>query len=1309
MSFGIKASLKITTALFALFSLCPAQAVEVTTWAELSSVGDNDATFANDIEATGTPQTIELNATSPQVVDGGGFSLTGASGYQIRKTAGTDWTIQNFGSVADGTSDDYTYSYQDANGVVIYKKITNAVSAFDGNVFAPNAILLQKFALKDSVFKNNNKQVLNLWLKDVSDTGSIINSVFYGNTNATNEGSIITLTRGTFLIDNIIFDSNSADQGIDFSGGTTTTITNSVFSNNTQNDASNWDEYGTLQLSGGEVSLLDNSQFINNKTMHADGGAISVTGGGLKKVTNTVFKENQAPKSLGGAVWLSFPSSGGGKSLFSNVIFDHNISASGGALVGWDDGKLYIKDSIFTNNSVSGYSVWWGHGFTELGGALLLVDASSTTSNSSFENNAASYGGAVYAAGSPNFTVVDTNFAGNTATEGGALFVDNADAAIIADTKDVTFSENSASGASDTYNAGDDLYFQANNYGTLSLNAAENKKVVFGGTIAAYTGSEAAAGMDINKSGITYNTYDGTTETTVNAGTAGEIQFNNKVGDEEGNIFNIDLYGGTLSIGQNETVNAGVTNPDGFINNNNFSVKGGSTLNTANGVIGEFAPATFSVEAALNYRLDIDLGEVKSDKLVAAEINGGSVTVSSLNIIADSDAPDLKVTYSDTNINGTIKDDYSITTSTATYNVTAENDDSGSHLVLTKSGDVGGGLPAAIAAGSDAYSITDDQDEVVEAWTANDLSADLTINGNNHAITTENGLDGVNVGSSYTLTMNNVSDMSGFNYAVSNEGTVELNNTTIHDNVINDGTLDVNTGVALQGVSGTGTMNINADHELQGTVSGNTINVNGATLSGVDKLASDTTLNAVGGTVDLNNKQATVKEATFDANSTLLVTVNSASDHGSLTAQTMTVADGAKLKATLAQGIVGGGASVNVQLLSAQNADFNNFADSFDNNMYHFEKADKNGTYTITGSATAEDVIRDAGGSNWVANAAKAYVDGPKFENNPVAEKVANQLAALAQNDAQGFITEMKALAPSENAAIQGQVVSNVSRLFKTVDAYLHGVQQGGGLSAGDAFSDVSIWATPYAGKSKINRRGDISWQKSKSLGLIAGIEKKLENNIKMGAGLHYDETDIKQFRRDIDVKTILGFLYGEYKKERFFANSIVSHAWSDYDEHKNALGTNYKADYDVHTSSIALGTGYEFNYITPEVGLHYYHISRDGYTDAAEQHVRGSSSDYLRATMGLRFATEYNGYHPYFYAGVNYDVISPKNNTVVSLVNGTNYMVEGQRLPRTEYALNFGVTKDVTEDLTIGAFYMGAYRKDYQEHTGFIKARYDF
>ena len=30
-----------------------------------------------------------------------------------------------------------------------------------------------------------------------------------------------------------------------------------------------------------------------------------------------------------------------------------------------------------------------------------------------------------------------------------------------------------------------------------------------------------------------------------------------------------------------------------------------------------------------------------------------------------------------------------------------------------------------------------------------------------------------------------------------------------------------------------------------------------------------------------------------------------------------------------------------VQLLSAENEDFNNFADEFDNNMYHFEKADK--------------------------------------------------------------------------------------------------------------------------------------------------------------------------------------------------------------------------------------------------------------------------------------------------------------------------------------------------------------------------------
>ena len=118
---------------------------------------------------------------------------------------------------------------------------------------------------------------------------------------------------------------------------------------------------------------------------------------------------------------------------------------------------------------------------------------------------------------------------------------------------------------------------------------------------------------------------------------------------------------------------------------------------------------------------------------------------------------------------------------------------------------------------------------------------------------------------------------------------------------------------------------------------------------------------------------------------------------------------------------------------------------------------------------------------------------------------------------------------------------------------------------------------------------------------------------------MQYDATDIDASRRDIDILTTLGFIYGEYKPSNWFVNTTLSYGQSDYDE------------------------------------------------------------------------------------------TTPQDNTLVNLINGSNYVVKGKRLSRMEYELNIGLNAHLTDNVTLGASYMGAYRNKYQEHTGIIRLKYDF
>lgn len=1364
-TFIMRSSIKLSSSLGVVAIFCinatSLQAADVTSWADLNTAkGDAEIVFANDIQATSTgyPSPITFNSAIDQTIDGNYHAFSSLDRYEdrwyyyslsISKNSGI-LNLMNLGKFSDGDSGDNTFSYTDIDGNTVYKKIDTSVNNWKGYFLTINKPITTNII--NSVFTDNGKDkdaklvyvsgsgvgTLNVtdsifYNNKVANASGVVsggkynlnieNTVFYGNHNTTTSGAAlygngIINVKNSYFIDNVA--EKDAGGAISLGGSAVLTIEGSKFEGNVSND-----EGGAISGWGSStIALIKDSQFINNQNggNYYDGGAISLSGGYIQTVDNVLFEANRACSKGGGLYQGMNGSNTKPAILIKDTIFKDNEASTGGGYYTDGQGRknyTYITDSEFTNNIAKAtghymeFGIPVGGGMISAGNVPIVINNTTFTGNTAIADGSSAYsaGGGIYFAGesaSYPLKIVDSTFTDNSALEGGAIFIQNADTAIIADTIDVEFSGNSAEANTDTYNGGDDIYFQTDTYGTLSLNAAEDKKIIFNGSVAAYTGTADAAIMDINNTGVTYNTYDGTTETVVDAGTSGEIQFNNKVGDEEGNIFNINLYGGTLSIGQNETVNATVSNPDGFINNNNFTVAGDATLNTANGVIGEFAPQTFEINAALEYQFDVDLAGATSDKLTGAT-NNGSLKLSVLNIISDTNENKVKVVYSDTNINGVLKDDYTITTSTASYDVTAGNDDTGSYMLVSKSSDTGG-LPNAIKNGSDAYSITSGSDEIIETWKgSNSLKADLVINGNNHGIKTENGLNGINIGSDYTLTMNNVSDMSGFNYALSNEGTVNLTNTTIHDEIINNGTLEVNDNVSLGTISGTGTTNINADHVLQDVLEGNTVNVKNAKLSGAENLADDVELNVVGGVIAVEDQAVSVKSANFDANSTLQLAIDRLSEDSLFSAENITVTEGAKLEATLAQGLISQGESASLQLLSANNEDFDNFTNSFDNNMYRFEKDGTNGRYNITLVKTAEDVVDDAGAEEWVAEAAKAYIDGNTFENDPTAADIANKLSALAQNDSDALISEIKALAPTETAVVQDMVVAETNRLFKTVDSYLRGERDPYGMSSGDTFSDISIWAKPYIGQSKVGNTNKIIGQKSRSKGIIAGIEKKVDSKIKVGVGFHYDITKIDALRRDIDVKTKVGFIYGEYKPSNWFVNAVASYGQSDYDEYKYALGSTYKAGYNVHSTSMTTTLGYQFPNVVPEVSLRYYNIKRTGYQDTASQRVRASTTDYLHTTAGVRFMQEYGILMSDIYLGVGYDITRPKNDTFVDLSNGTHYIVEGKPLSRFEYELNVGMQTRLTDKTTLGASYMGAYRRHYQEHTGIVRFKYDF
>nr|MCR4957408.1 autotransporter outer membrane beta-barrel domain-containing protein [Prevotella sp.] len=491
---------------------------------------------------------------------------------------------------------------------------------------------------------------------------------------------------------------------------------------------------------------------------------------------------------------------------------------------------------------------------------------------------------------------------------------------------------------------------------------------------------------------------------------------------------------------------------------------------------------------------------------------------------------------------------------------------------------------------------------------------------------------------------------------------------------------------------------------------GHMINANGVKLTaGAGKLVASDSLTAKSGSeIEIANNKVNLDKVSFKNGSQLNLKVDSLSNYGAIEANNITIEEGAKLSATLGQGIVKIGQEETLQLLKADNTDFNNFADSFDNNMYHFAKADTNGAYLISQVKTAEEVVEESGGTATEVEAAAAWVDGDTFEEGSVAAEVADALADLAQNDAKGFDEALSVIAPNEAPDVKTAATDLSDKLLLTLGKYLSN-QDIGGLSSGDVYDDVTLWAKGYYGKSKLSNYNKVKGFDTTNKGVIAGLDKKLNGAVKVGFGFQYNASDVDSYHQKADVNTLTGFVYGEYRPSKWFVSGVASYGKSDYDEKKYTLGKEIKDNYSADVYSLQALTGYDFKYATPEMGMRYYRIKRHGYEDNIGQAVSGKDMDLLRGVAGVRMSREYGMFKPEIYAGVTYDFVSEKDNAIVSLPNGSSYTVAGRSLKRFGTEFNLSVSANVTDELTLSVGYEGKFREHYQDHAGMVNVKYEF
>lgn len=448
---------------------------------------------------------------------------------------------------------------------------------------------------------------------------------------------------GTLNLDNVTFNNNIAKTPKAVGGGAmalvatngnavSTTIKNSTFTNNStesnpvyENNGGAIYVYGTSGLVGDNTLKISDSLFESNHT-NKTGGAIGVNNLGPSnfeiEIKDTTFTKNNST-GYGGAIDVTTGGTGKVTINLDHATFNSNESSkSDGGAIAYEKGNITsnISNSTFTNNTANN------------GGAIYNGIKNLTISNTIFDGNKTNdggKGGAIYNAG--NISLSQTEFKQSSDT----IYMANDSAAVFSGTNTLNGSISSENATSKITNKGI-LILNADNSGYTGTYTQESgqtdvnaSSTFFGGettiadgvlnwnTLKNYNSTlKVEKGSlnigNVNKASLSLNSNSYIKkDTLVNINSKGEIKLNGGSITLDDN----DIWAGNISIGDENTVGSGTLTIDGLTSNGGIFANGG-TIDIISGRL------TASAEDVIKEATTV---KIKDDALLA--VRGGDVTL----------------------------------------------------------------------------------------------------------------------------------------------------------------------------------------------------------------------------------------------------------------------------------------------------------------------------------------------------------------------------------------------------------------------------------------------------------------------------------------------------------------------------------------------------------------------------------------------------------------------------------------------------------------------------------------------------------
>ena len=333
--------------------------------------------------------------TTEITIEGGGYSISGAHAHRIFFVeASGNLTIEKLSMIDGRSGPEIAPDLWSGKGGAIYNegKLNVIDCVFSQNVAGMGGAISNggKLNVTSSTFGENSAYAGPGAIENLAGAELTVREGRFLHNDGHAGGAIANL--GSLLLTNSLLEHNRADFG-----GAIHNIGESIIQRSTI--AFNFAEDGGAIINSGEQSISD-GLFIRNHAMQ-EGGAIRNSE--KLRVSRTVFEGNIA--GTGGHI-VAY-----GESLDTDRNYHPYMTGLGGAVYNLEDGDLIVSESSFTENAAG------------VGGAIFNIGTLKITSSAFSSNGADKPGGALFSDGL--LRIINSSFMGNVAEAGGGLFLPN--------------------------------------------------------------------------------------------------------------------------------------------------------------------------------------------------------------------------------------------------------------------------------------------------------------------------------------------------------------------------------------------------------------------------------------------------------------------------------------------------------------------------------------------------------------------------------------------------------------------------------------------------------------------------------------------------------------------------------------------------------------------------------------------------------------------------------------------------------------------------------------------------------------------